>query len=236
MKICSKHFRQRDFVNPHAKKRRLNRNAVPSKFSWTPVEEEEEEDVERTAVSKLECSRIKENEATDTTSEGDGDELRVSGLTLTLQKTQTYEDDFCDDLIDISFRVPCLHRFSLSLIYCLNVRHLRKNKKCFRISQDLTVTLNLWTCLNLFCLTSIENFLSTGIALLVNQVLLIQKKLFEENESGLEEDRDEDEPEIRETKTRPSAHKLQVEDEFLMVLMKLQMGLSNIDLGERFNV
>jgi len=61
VKICSEHFQQRDFVNPHAKKRRLNRNAVPSKFSWTPVKEEEEEDVERTAVSKLECSRIKEN-------------------------------------------------------------------------------------------------------------------------------------------------------------------------------
>ena len=124
----------------------------------------------------------------------------------------------------------------LSLIYCLNVQHLRKKKKCFRISQDLTVTLDLWTRLNLFCLTLIENFLSTGIALLVNQVLLIQKKLFEENESDLEEDRDEDEPEIRETKTRRSAHKLQVEDEFLMVLMKLRMGLSNIDLGERFNL
>ena len=78
VKICSEHFRQRDFVNPHAKKRRLNRNAVPSKFSWTPVKEEEEEDVERTAVSKLERSRIEQNEATDTASEGEGDELRVS--------------------------------------------------------------------------------------------------------------------------------------------------------------
>ena len=66
-------------------------------------------------------------------------------------------------------------------------------------------------------------------------MLLIQK-LFKENESDLEEDRDEDEPEIRQTKTRPLAHKLQVEDEFLMVLMKLRMGLSNINLGERFNL
>ena len=57
------------------------------------------------------------------------------------------------------------------------------------------------------------------------------EKLFEENESDLEEDRDEDEPEIRETKTRPSAHKLQVEDEFLMVLMNLRMGLSNMGLS-----
>ena len=35
--------------------------------------------------------------------------------------------------------------------------------------------------------------------------------------------------------TRPSAHKLSVEDEFLMLPMKLRMG-SNIDLGERFCV
>ena len=36
--------------------------------------------------------------------------------------------------------------------------------------------------------------------------------------------------------TRPSAHKLSVEDEFLMLLMKLRMGLSKIDLAERFRV
>ena len=84
----------------------LNRSAVPSKFSWTPVKDEEEEDVERTAVSKLERSRIEQNEATDTASEGAGDGLRVSGLALTSQKTQTYEDD-------------------------LNVQHLRKKKKMF---------------------------------------------------------------------------------------------------------
>ena len=61
VKIYSEYFRQRDFVNPHAKKWRLNCNAVPSKLSWTPVkeeEEEEEEDVDMTAVSKLERSRI----------------------------------------------------------------------------------------------------------------------------------------------------------------------------------
>ena len=60
--ICSKHLRHSDFVNPYAKKRRLKRNAVPSKFNWTPVEEEEE-DVDRTAVSKLQRTRIEQDEA-----------------------------------------------------------------------------------------------------------------------------------------------------------------------------
>ena len=35
---------------------------------------------------------------------------------------------------------------------------------------------------------------------------------------------------------RPTAHKLPVEDEDLLVLMKLRMGLSVVDLGERFNI
>ena len=36
--------------------------------------------------------------------------------------------------------------------------------------------------------------------------------------------------------TRPSANKLSVEDKYLLVLMKLRMGLSTIDLAERFCV
>ena len=36
--------------------------------------------------------------------------------------------------------------------------------------------------------------------------------------------------------TRPSAHKLSLEDEFLMLLMKLKVGWSNTDLAERFCV
>jgi len=38
------------------------------------------------------------------------------------------------------------------------------------------------------------------------------------------------------TMTHPTARNLSVEDEYLLVLMKLKMGLSEIDLGERFSV
>ena len=58
------------------------------------------------------------------------------------------------------------------------------------------------------------------------------EKLFEEGENKGENDGFERELKM----TRPSAHKLSVEDEFLMLLMKLRMGLSNIDLAERFCV
>ena len=36
--------------------------------------------------------------------------------------------------------------------------------------------------------------------------------------------------------TRPAAHKLPVEDEYLFVPIKLRMGVSVVDLGERFNI
>ena len=46
----------------------------------------------------------------------------------------------------------------------------------------------------------------------------------------------EDENQDNTTLARPSAHKLSVEDEYLLALMKLRMGLSTIDLAERFCV
>ena len=51
-------------------------------------------------------------------------------------------------------------------------------------------------------------------------------------QDGCNDDEDQD----KTTLTRPSAHKLSVEDEYLLVLMKLRMGLSTLDLAERFCV
>lgn len=124
VKICSEHFRPEDFINPEAKKRRLKRDAVPSIFAWS---EEKPETVARSAVEKLNTSRQEEEEATDTASEGEGEEtFTLSGLTLTSRKTQTQEDDFCDEITDISHRIPCLHRFS--------VYHLLS--KCTTLSKE----------------------------------------------------------------------------------------------------
>ena len=35
VKICSEHFSSEEFINPDAKKRRLQRSAVPSVFAWS---------------------------------------------------------------------------------------------------------------------------------------------------------------------------------------------------------
>ena len=71
-------------------------------------------------VEKLNTSRQEEEEATDTASEGEGEE------TFNLRKTQTQKDDFCDEITDISHRIPCLHRFS--------VYHLLS--KCTTLSKE----------------------------------------------------------------------------------------------------
>ena len=62
------------------------------------------------------------------------------------------------------------------------------------------------------------------------------EKLFEcvnDDQDGFNNDEDQDD---NTTLTRPSAHKLSVEDEYLLVLMKRRVGLSTIDFAERFCV
>ena len=110
-KICSAHFKSEHFLDPDAKKRRLKREAIPSFFAWSKEEPETEP---RTVVKKLDAIRLEKDEVTDTASEGEGDELiNVASLTMTLRKTQTKESDFCNEFLDVYYRIPCWHRFSV---------------------------------------------------------------------------------------------------------------------------
>ena len=229
VKICSEHFRPEDFINPEAKKRRLKRDVVPSIFAWS---EESPETVARSAVEKLNTSRQEEEEATDTASEGEGEEtFTPSGLTLTSRKTQTQEDDFCDEITDISHRIPCLHSFSVYhlLSKCTT---LAKEEKLFTHFTGFNSYVDFMNVLK-FLLPNLDrkNLIYWGSEAGKSSVIDIEK-LFDEGETEGENDGFERES----TMTRPSAHKLSVEDEFLMLLMKLRMGLSNIDLAERFCV
>ena len=101
---------------------------VPSVFAWS---EEKPETVARSAVEKLNTSRQEEEEATDTASEGESEgTLNLSGLTFTSRKTQTQEDDFCDEITDISHRIPCLHRFSV-YHFAIKVHHPLQRREAF---------------------------------------------------------------------------------------------------------
>ena len=186
----------------------------------------------RSAVEKLNTSRQEEEEATDTASEGEGEEtFTLSGLTLTSRKIQAQEDDFCDEITDISHRIPCLHSFSVYhlLSKCTT---LAKEEKLFTYFTGFNSYVDFMNVLK-FLLPNLDqkNLIYWGSEAGKSSVIDIEK-LFDEGETEGENDGFERES----TMTRLSAYKLSVEDEFLMLLMKLRMGLSNIDLAERFCV
>ncbi|XP_044171843.1 uncharacterized protein LOC122956242 [Acropora millepora] len=213
VKICREHFRPEDFINPEAKKRRLKRDAVPSVFAWS---EEKPETVARSGVEKLNTSRPEEEEATDTASEGEGEEtFNLSDLTFTSRRTQTQEDDFCDEITDISHRIPCLHRF---FVYHLlsKCTTLSKEEKLFTHFTSFNSYVDFMNVLK-FLLPNLDRkkLIYWDSEAGKSSVIDIEK-LFDEGETAGENDG--------------------FEREFLMLLMKLRMGLSNIDLAERFCV
>ena len=56
-KICSKHFRSDDFIDPYSSKKRLKADAVPSIFSWNIDKQGNVQPVKRDA---LELNQLKE--------------------------------------------------------------------------------------------------------------------------------------------------------------------------------
>lgn len=234
-KICSEHFLSEDFINPLSNKRRLKSDAVPSIFAWTKKENMSRPQ-RRRASEKLNSSRQELEEATDTASEGEGDIMLET--TNISRKTQTFEDEFC--CYDNSLkRIPCCHRFSAShlLSKCATAKKeekLFRQYTCFNNYEDFKNSL-------LFLLPGLNRkqliYWGTNAA---KSRLIDTEKLFEEERDIFENELEEsdDECETYETKkclTR-SVHKLSIEDEYLMTLMKLRMGLTNLDLSERFNV
>ena len=62
----------------------------------------------------------------------------------------------------------------------------------------------------------------------------IQKQMFDGDYDDPDDFNDEEQNYI--SLTPPAAHKLPVEDKYLLVLMKLRTGVSVVDLGEKFNI
>ena len=146
---------------------------------------------------------------------------------------QAYEDDICSK-IDENRRIPCIHKFSVSHLLSTCTTPEKEDK--------------LFTHFTGF--NSHDEFMNTLQFLLPNldrknliywdtatrkSVVVDTEKLLEcgnDDQDGCNDDEDQD----KTTLTRPSAHKLFVEDEYFLVLMKLRMGLSTLDLVERFCV
>ena len=232
-KICSEHFVDEDFVNPYSTKRRLKSTAVPSVFAWSKEKLKTKE--KTSAMLKLEKNRTEHEEETDSASEGEGDATDVN---LISRKTQTYESDVCGNLGGDFVRIPCLHGFSVSHL----LSKCTTQKKEERLFNHFTGFNSHGEFMNTlqFLLPNLDR---TGLLYWDSHarkdVTIDTETLFQQDncESDTETAVDEDESACSSsTTTRPTAHKLSVENEFLLVLMRLKMGLSVIDLAERFCV
>ena len=234
-KICGEHFVwPDDFVNPCATKLGLEDDAVPSIFAWTKKTFQSSK--RSSVLEKLEARRIEKEEATDTASEGEGDmvDANSSGKELISRKTQTFEDDICSKLDDYS-RIPCLHSFSVShqLSKCIT---LRKEEKLFTHFTGFNSHGEFLNTLQ-FVLPNLDRkiLIYWDTATRKNSIIDTET-MFGGDIAEPDDSNDDDEDKNGTTLTRPTAHKLSVEDECLLVLMKLRMGLSVIDLAERFSV
>ena len=187
-------------------------------------------------LEKTEARGIEKEEATDTASEGEGNmmDANSSGKELFSRKTQTFEDDICSKLDDYS-RIPCLHSFSVShlLSKCITPR---KEEKLFSQFTGFNSHGEFMNTLQ-FVLPNLDRKIliywdtATRKNSIIDTETMFGGDIVEPDDSS-----DDDEDQYGTTLTRPTAHKLSVEDEYLLVLMKLRMGLSVIDLAERFSV
>ena len=230
-----RNFTSNDFINPYSSKKRLKADAVPTIFSWNKDKQEIVQPVKRSALEKLNQWRAEEEEATDTASEGEGD-MAVStrsGKEHISRKTPTYEDDICSKL-DEHLRIPCLHKFSVShlLSKCTTPK---KEDKLFTHFTGFNSHGEFMNTLQFLLPNLDRKMLIYWDTATRKSIVIDTEKLFEcgnDDQDGSINDEDQDNT----TLTRPSAHKLSAEDEYLLVLMKLRMGLSTIDLAERFGV
>ena len=233
-KICGEQFVIEDYLNPYSVKKRLKDGAVPSIFAWNKDKNQYKK--RRSVTEKLEAIRTEEDEATDTASERKGDPVTNSSeknLGLVSRKAQTFEDDMYNSSDD-RWRIPCSHKFSVAhlLSKCTTPT---KEEKLFTQFTGFNIYGEFMNAFQLL-LPNLDRKLliywdseakKKILSLIQKQCLMVimttQMILTMKNKMKL-------------VTVRPAAHNLPVEEEYLLVLMKLRMGVSVVDLGDRFNI
>ena len=230
-KICGEHFVTEDFVNPYSVKKQLKTGVVPSIFAWNKDKVVQKR---RSVTEKLEAIRAEEEEETDTASEGEGDVVTNtnSDISLVSRKSQTFEDDMCTTSDDYE-RIPCSHKFS--------VAHLLSKCTTPKIEEKLFTHFTGFSSHGEFMNTLQFVLPNLDRKLLIYWDSEARKNSVIDTERLFDGDLDDpddinDQEQNESTFTRPTAHKLAVEDEYFLVLMRLRMGLTIIDLGERFGI
>ena len=218
-KVCSEHFTPEDFISTSRCKRKLKKGACPSIFSWTGKRHERSLPAKRL---KLQMEQeLFEAELTATASEGEE------------QFDETDRESFVSRGIQVDLEVPCTHRFSIHILRSL-CNSTQKEVKYFSQYTGFKCYERFRMVLE-FVLPDLDkscviNWDSKG----AKQARIDSHSLFDSDPESVDpssDSSDEDNPVTEERK-----YSLDVEDEFLLVLMKLRLGLTNTDLSVRFNV
>ena len=221
-KVCSDHFTKDDYISLSSKRKNLNRKkgVCPSVFSWTKKKEERPLPAKR---AKFQAEQeLLEDELTATASEGEG------------QFDETDKDNFISRGLQVNMEVPCLHRFSINMLKSL-CENPQKEVKYFSHFTGFKSYERFRMVLE-FVLpdldrSNIVNWDSKG----AKEVTIDPNSLFDSEPESVESSSGEssdDEVSVNDDRR----YSLGVEDEFLLVLMKLGLGSSNVDLSVRFHV
>lgn len=218
-KVCSEHFQKDDFVCFDTKSRRLKSGSCPSVFSWTKATPERLLPVKKKQLEEL--NTILESELTETASEGEG------------EFDLTDKEDFFSRATQVNVEMPCHHRFSVRVLLDLadteaREEHYFNHLTGFRSYAKFQEVLK-------FVLPGGErkNIVYWNTKASKNK-RIDTSLLFDSDEESAKSDDSDTEPDANSSTER--THILTVEDEFLLVLMKLRLGLTNLDLAMRFRV
>ena len=167
-----------------------------------------------------------ESELTETASEGEGEYV------------ETGRENFVSRSIQCNIEIPCEHRFSVSVLKDL-ARTRDKEKKYFSHLTGFSSYEKFRRVLEFVLPGGRRKNITYWNTKASKEHKIDTSLLFDSDQEAQSDDDDEDDDgsSTLETDARSSRdHVLSVEDEFLLVMMKLRLGLTNLDLAIRFNV
>ena len=231
--ICGEHFVIEDYLNPYSVKKRLKDGAVPSIFAWNKDKNQSKK--RRSVIEELESIRTEDDKVTNTASEGEGDPVTNSSekdVGLVSRKTQTFEDDI-NISSDDHRRIPCSHKFSVAhlLSKCATPK---KEEKMFTHFTGFNSHGEFMNRLQILLPNLDIKLLFYWVSEARKNTVIDTETMFDGGYNDPDDFNDEEQNDI--SLTRPGVYKLPVEDECLLLLMKLRMGISVVDLGKRFNI
>ena len=162
-----------------------------------------------------------ESELTETASEGEG------------EYDETGRENFVSRSIQSNIEIPCEHRFSVSVLR--DLVHRRGNeKKYFSHLTGFSSYEKFQRVLEFVLPGGHRKNITYWNTKASKERKIDTSLLFDSDQESQSDDDGSSEPEADPGSSRD--HVLSVEDEFLLVMMKLRLGLTNLDLAMRFNV